>query len=217
MRAITIAIATALALCAFFSAAAESTENVTALRKAADAGNAKAMTCLGACYASGTGVPQDDAEAAKWWRKAADAGDVEAMTCLGAAYVFGSGVPQDDTEAVKWWSKAAAAGDAMATGALGVCYSSGKGVPKDEAKAMKLWNKAADAGNIDSMCTLGFYYARGQHGVSQNHILAYMWYSLAAAKGSKKAIELQNTIVTEMTEQEIAEGKRLAAERSRKK
>ena len=51
-------------------------------RKAADAGNAVAMTELGAMYARGEGVAQDGAEAIRWYRNAADAGDAVAMTTL---------------------------------------------------------------------------------------------------------------------------------------
>jgi TPR repeat protein len=37
---------------------------------------------LGVMYANGDGVPQDFAEAAKWFRKAADQGDTEAQSNL---------------------------------------------------------------------------------------------------------------------------------------
>ncbi|MEQ1919863.1 MAG: hypothetical protein ABL955_11745, partial [Elusimicrobiota bacterium] len=39
---------------------------VALYRRAADAGNAEAQARLGALYAAGTGVPQNDAEAARW-------------------------------------------------------------------------------------------------------------------------------------------------------
>jgi TPR repeat protein len=53
-------------------------------------------------YAKGRGVPQDDAEAVKWYRKAAEQGDANAQYNLGQGYGDGQGVPQDHAEAVKW-------------------------------------------------------------------------------------------------------------------
>lgn len=47
-------------------------ESVKWLRKAADQGFAMAQNVLGDCYAKGTGVTQDFADAAKWYRKAAE-------------------------------------------------------------------------------------------------------------------------------------------------
>ena len=62
-------------------------------------------------YANGKGVPQDYAEAAKWYRKAAEQGYADAQNNLGMMYVNGQGVPQDYAEAAKWTRKAADQGD----------------------------------------------------------------------------------------------------------
>jgi TPR repeat protein len=59
-------------------------------------------------YAKGQGVPQDHAEAVKWFRKAADQGVAQAQSYLGAMYAKGQGVPQDYVEAYKWFDLAAA-------------------------------------------------------------------------------------------------------------
>jgi uncharacterized protein len=53
-------------------------------------------------------VPQDDAEAVKWYRKAADQGDAFAQLNLANMYDNGQGVPQDDVQALKWFNLAAA-------------------------------------------------------------------------------------------------------------
>jgi uncharacterized protein len=47
---------------------------VTWFRKAADQGYAEAQYNLGLMYEDGRGVPQDHAEAVKWWGKAAALG-----------------------------------------------------------------------------------------------------------------------------------------------
>src|SRR5262245_56139273 len=59
----------------------------TALREfrpLAEQGNATAQASLGAMYALGQGVPQDAAEAVRWYRKAAVQGLAEAQFLLGA-------------------------------------------------------------------------------------------------------------------------------------
>ena len=67
-------------------------------------------------------MPQDYAEAVKWYRKAADQGDAAAQFNLGVMYATGQGVPQDYAEAVKWYRKAAEQGHAGAQYNLGVMY-----------------------------------------------------------------------------------------------
>ena len=59
-------------------------------------------------YANGRGVPQDYAEAAKWYRKAADQGNAYAQSNLGWMYANGRGVPQDYVQAHMWMNLAAA-------------------------------------------------------------------------------------------------------------
>ena len=69
------------------------------LVRCAEQGNAGAQSSLGWIYANGEGVPEDDAEAARWYRLAAEQGDYSAQGNLGRLYANGEGVPQDDVEA----------------------------------------------------------------------------------------------------------------------
>jgi hypothetical protein len=55
-------------------------------------------------YYNGKGVPQDYAEAARWYRKAADQGNADAQNNLGVMYGNGQGVPQDYVRAHMWFS-----------------------------------------------------------------------------------------------------------------
>ncbi len=100
-------------------------------RPLAKQGNANAQYNLGVMYDKGRGVPQDYAEAVKWYRKAAEQGHAKAQYSLGVRYANGRGVPQDDAEAVGWWRKAAEQGNAGAQYNLGVMYGKGQGVPQD--------------------------------------------------------------------------------------
>ena len=57
-------------------------ENIQRLQEKAEQGGAKEQTVLGGAYENGWGVPQDDAEAAKWFRRAAEQGHANAKKAL---------------------------------------------------------------------------------------------------------------------------------------
>ena len=102
-------------------------------------------------YATGKGVPQNDAEAVTWYRQAAEQGHADAQFTLGVMYFAGKGIPQDDAEAVTLYRlaalgnlvSAAEQGHAEAQFTLGVMYDTGKGVPQDNVEAHMWLNLAA--------------------------------------------------------------------------
>ena len=61
-------------------------------------------------YKNGQGVPQDYAEAVKWYRLAADQGIASAQFNLGNMYFNGQGVLQDNVMAHMWYNIASANG-----------------------------------------------------------------------------------------------------------
>ena len=65
----------------------------------AEAGDAKAQNALGGMYYMGLGVPQDYAEARRWYGLAAAQGLAEAQLCLGLMCKEGQGGPREQ----KWW------------------------------------------------------------------------------------------------------------------
>jgi TPR repeat protein len=73
-------------------------------------------------YEQGQGVPQDAAEAARWYRKAAQQGHAEAQKILGDMYANGHGVARDAAEAARWYRKAAQQGYAEARKKLGLIW-----------------------------------------------------------------------------------------------
>ena len=113
----------------------------------AEEGNAEAQYYLGIMYANGEGVPEDDAEAVKWYRLAADQGDADAQYNLGNMYNTGEGVLKNYAEAVKWYRLAADQGLAVAQSNLGHMYYAGKGVPVNYVTAYAWWNIASASGN----------------------------------------------------------------------
>jgi uncharacterized protein len=123
--------------------AARAEEPLNELLAQAERGDATAQSKLGWKYAKGDGVPQDSAEAVKWFRKAADQGNVAAQINLGVSYAKGEGVPQDYTEAAKWYRKAADQGNGAAQNTLGAMYAQGQGVTQDYVQAYVWFHLAA--------------------------------------------------------------------------
>ena len=85
-------------------------QDYEAILHAAEQGNALAQNNLGFMYSKGRGVPQDYAEAVRWYRLAAEQGNADAQNNLGIMYSIGQGVPQDYVTAHMWLNLAAAPG-----------------------------------------------------------------------------------------------------------
>lgn len=111
-RLIAVAVVIAAGLCGGTVLAAQ--DDLDATRRAAEQGDADAQYLLGARYALGQGVAQDDAEAVRWLRLAAEQDHIFAQRDLGFLYAEGQGVAQDDAEAARWFRRAAEQGDADA-------------------------------------------------------------------------------------------------------
>lgn len=67
-------------------------------RRAANAGDAKAMVDMGICCRCGIGIPRDDEEAFGWFSKAAEAGDVYGKYLAGLCCGFGCGTALDQAK-----------------------------------------------------------------------------------------------------------------------
>ena len=61
-------------------------------------------------HSLGEGVPENDAEAVRWYRLAAEQGNASAQYSLGIMYAYGNGVPLNTVRAYVWFSVAAAQG-----------------------------------------------------------------------------------------------------------
>lgn len=126
----------------------------TALREwqpFAEQGFAAAQYNLGQMYAQGQGMPQNNAEAVKWYRKAAEQGYAVAQFNLGVMYHDGKGVPQNDADAAKWYREAAEQGVAEAQYNLGVVYAQGRGVLQDYVKSHMWLNIAGSNGSSQAI------------------------------------------------------------------
>ncbi len=151
----------------------------------ATAGDPNAQFRLGFMYAHGLGVPQNFAEAIRWYRKAADQGSAVAEHNLAVRYAFA--VPPNFAEALRWYRKAADQGYAHSQSNLGVMYYQGQGVPQDYAEAVRWWRRAADQGVAPALDGLGDAYRMGR-GVRQDDAEAVRWYRKAADQGLAEAL-----------------------------
>jgi TPR repeat protein len=130
-------------------------EYVESLRGRAEKGDASAQYDLGAMYFHGPSVPQNYAEAVRWYRKSGEQGDARAQSSLGLIYQDGRGVPQDYAEAVRWYRRAAEQGITDAQYNLGSSYANGQGVPQDYVEAHMWFNLAASRASGDDQKEFG--------------------------------------------------------------
>ena len=82
---------------------------------------------------------------------------------------------------------------------------------QDPARAASLFQRAADQGDAKAQSNLGQLYIDG-HGVPKDHIKAYQWLTLASDAGEITAVKMLVGFEAGLTDQEKAEGKKLAAE-----
>ncbi len=192
--------------------AAQSGDYETALENwipLAEEGDALAQYNLGIIYSNGHGVPQDDAEAVRWYRLAAEQGVASAQFTLGVMYDKGSGVPQDYVEAVRWYRLAAEQGFALAQFNLGVMYDKGSGVPQDYVEAVRWYRFAAKQGYAASQNNLAIMYEYGS-GVLQDNQTAHMWYNIASANGSEKSGKWRDRLAAKMSPSDVGEAQKRA-------
>ncbi len=87
------------------------TADFDALRRKAEAGDAKAQFDLADAFSEGKGVAKDSAKGMEWLKRSALQGYAGAQVVLGYMYQKGINTEQDPEEAAKWYKKAARQGD----------------------------------------------------------------------------------------------------------
>jgi len=142
---------------------------------------------------------------------AAEAGDSAAQFDMGNRYLSGDGVIADDYEAARWFRKAADQNNNNAQYNLGVMYMQGKGVIADLNEAITWFRRAAELGDPPAQFTLATLYANGK-GVPQDPVQAHLWFTLAASSGDRAAAANLVLYQEMMSNEQVAESQRLAAE-----
>ncbi|WP_416899848.1 MAG: tetratricopeptide repeat protein [Minwuia sp.] len=155
---------------------------------------------LAAIYRSGEGTPVEEGgqgrvrenhtEAVRWALIAADAGIDRGQNLMGELYRDGVGVPQDFAKALEWFELSAEQDFALAYFNASKIYRD----PElegfsDTEKGIRYLKLAADKGHAGAMIDLALAYVEGTD-VPQNYDLALEWYSKAAAKNRRSAVQL---------------------------
>jgi uncharacterized protein len=172
----------------------QANESIADLRAKAEKGDANAQVNLGVRFLKGEGVPQDHAEAVKWFHKAAEQGNVGAQHNLGVIYFQG----EEYIKGMNWYLKAANKGFVASQLNLAMCYHKGEVVPQDHAEAVKWFRIAAEQGNAEAQYALGRAYCLGE-GVPQDYTEAYVWLSLSAANGNANASKIRDIAAEKLT------------------
>jgi hypothetical protein len=199
-------------------AAADTERDLATLRMRAEQGEAEAQTELGARHFRGDGVPQDDAEAARWLLLAAEQGDPDAQNKIGFLRAQGRGVSKDDTKAALWYRRAAELGNAKGQFNIGLACDEGRGVPEDAKQATEWWLRAAAQGHTSAQLKLALAYSTGR-GVRTNPALAFFFAELvssrlpedAPAARRQRILALRDSLASALAPDQAAEAKRAAA------
>ena len=164
--------------------------NAAALRRAADAGDAGAMTDLANCYSVGAGgVHVDLVEAFRWSKRAVEvpAPSAVAYYNLALSYQLGRGTPKNSVEAVRLYKISAEMGFAEAQFSYGLCLQRGDGIPCNPVEAFTWLKRAADAGFADAQCNVGLALETG-HGVEEDKALGVVYLRRAVDQGDATAM-----------------------------
>jgi TPR repeat protein len=164
----------------FFTAFAVATKRVE------EKDDVSAMTLLGELYATGLGVPQNEAKAAEWYKFAAQRGDRNAMFALAMFSLQGRAGPRDRDASAKWFAAAAKLGHPLAAYNLALLYMEGQLFPQDFGRAAELLRVAAKAGNPEAQYALGTLYKEGR-GVPKDMSEAVRLWSLASVADNTDA------------------------------
>lgn len=149
----------------------------------AQAGEPRAQSNIGACFAEGMGVPRDPAMALKWLTLAADAGFAPGQRNLATLFLKGGeGLDPDPARAAILYRQAAEQGDAQAQDMLSWMLLEGEVIPADPVEARHWAQLAAEAGIAAAMTRMGMLYHHAL-GLDRDVAQAAAWWRRGALAG----------------------------------
>lgn len=151
---------------------------------------------------------KDYAKAFKELMPLADQGNADAQFIVGKMYWAGQGVLKDSDQAITWFKLSAAQGNADAQFFLGSWYL----LPhRDILEGVKWLRLSAEQGNQDAQWLLGKAYLQGDKELPRDPVQAEMWLRLAADHNLDFYQNALRAAEGEMSPDQIARGKELAA------
>ena len=178
-------------------------------RLSADQEFAPAQFYLSNLYREGRSVDKDNDIAFDLLLNAADQGYARAQFNLGGVFLHGIKVAHDYDAALDWYNRAAEQDYLPAQLMLGILYGGGfiRQIREDHANALKWRRRAAEQGSPKGQYLLANTY-RLKGDDSDDRILAYMWYDIAALD-YEKAVKERETLATLMPPEEILKAQEL--------
>jgi TPR repeat protein len=138
--------------------------------------------------------------------------------CLNASADFKQGViaykNADYPVALKKFIDAGESGNTQAQYLVGTMYDKGQGITADDTEAIKWYERAARQGFLRAQYDLGLMLLHGEGIEQPDYLKAYAWFSIAADKGDKDAIEKRDLLEIRMNEPTIKIAKSRAKELS---
>ncbi|MEN5083145.1 hypothetical protein ABE438_11730 [Bosea sp. TWI1241] len=180
------------------------------LRKAALAGDARAVYELATRAADTPGTVRDPQLALKLFERAAVAGLAPAQFRLGNMFEKGIGTTRDPALARVWYGRAAESGNAKAMHNLAVLHAEGVDGKPDYATAAQWFRRAAELGVRDSQYNLAILLGRGL-GAPADMAQSYRWFAIAASQGDEDAARKRDEVAARLPAAELA-GAKAAAE-----
>ena len=130
---------------------------------------------------------------------------------MGMAYALGTTLEQDHAKAFDHFTRSAQEGYAPAQYRLGVACANGDGAAKDPARAIEWYDKSAAQGYVSAQRSLALIYLNGLEDIAPNRPLALAWYRLLAERGNQMDSYRRDTLLQELSEQEISRAGELEA------
>ncbi|WP_269931055.1 peptidoglycan-binding protein [Aminobacter sp. HY435] len=178
----------------------------SALRDAANGGDAKALFEIGSRYAEARGLNANVKTAAAWYERSAELGFAPAQYRIGNMYEKGNGVDRDVAKAKTWYQLAAAQGNASAMHNLAVLLAMGADGTVDNDTATRWFVSAAELGVKDSQFNLGILAAKGV-GMQQDLEESYKWFALVAKQGDADAASKRDEIAKALNPEQLKRAK----------
>lgn len=153
-------------------------------------------------YEKGRDLPENRAEAARWWSAAAARGDEDANVGMAFNILRAEGVQRDDlNKARQACMKAASRQNHRAEYCLGYLYQHGLGVAPDAKRARHWYELAADKGQLEATRTLAVMEAAGEGG-KVDRVAAFLLYARLLEMRDKDALKSLSMLRGEITPKE---------------
>ncbi|ODS56470.1 MAG: hypothetical protein ABS36_08800 [Acidobacteria bacterium SCN 69-37] len=155
----------------------------------------RAAVGLGECYLNGSGgLPQNNAEALKWFKAAAERNDPQGMYGLAIMYARGSNTLATSLEAAHWATLSAGMGHKAAQALLSQAHEQCSNVPDERVRfrdynvfnacVLDAVNGTADAQYVVG---LGLYSGNPHSQVPKDQVGSLSWFRKAAEQGHAAA------------------------------